>query len=198
MRLAPAALLAVSAALAAGCVTTEQKAAAVNDINYEFRMEYEGILLEKGTRTYNVPRNSAFAAMRGALTRIGMAIADESPEIGYVSTRGPAPLPLDAPEWRVAAERDLPRARELISRHVGMLANLFNFEPEGLDVIINATALEVRGGTEVSFTVRMRETAPPRSGIPRREYLPPSAVRMGLDKIWREIDRDLKDATWRR
>ena len=197
MRLAPAALLAVAAALVAGCVTTEQKAAAVNDINYEFRMEYEGILLEKGTRTYNVPRKSAFSAMRGALTRIGMPIADESPEIGYVNARGPAPLPLDASEWRSAAERDLPRARELISRHVGMLANLFNFEPEGLDVIINATAIEVRGGTEVSFTVRMRETAPPRSGIPRREYLPPTAVRMGLDKIWREVDRDL-NVPWRR
>jgi len=86
----------------------------------------------------------------------------------------------------------------LLSRHVGMLANLFNFEPEGLDVIINATAVGARGGTEVSFTVRMRETAPPRSGIPRREYLPPSAVRMGLDKIWREVDRDLKNANWRR
>jgi hypothetical protein len=198
MRLAPAALLVAAAALAAGCVTTEQKAAAVNDINYEFRMEYERILLEKGTRTYNVPRNNAFAAMRGALTRIGMRIADESPEIGYVNVRGPAPLPLAAPEWRVAAEQDLPQARELISRHVGVLANLFNFEPEGLDVVINGTAVEVRGGTEVSFTVRMRETAPPRSGIPRREYLPPTAVRMGLDKIWREVDRDLRDATWRR
>jgi hypothetical protein len=198
MRHARAALLAVAPLLAAGCVTTEQKAAAVNDINYEFRMEYEGILLEKGTRTYNVPRGAAFVAMRGALTRIGMPIADESPEIGYLSARGAAPLPLDAPEWRVAADRDLPRARELLSRHVGPLANLFNFEPEGLDVVVNATALEVRGGTELSFTVRMRELAPPRSGIPRREYLPPSAVRMGLDKIWREVDRDLKDATWRR
>jgi hypothetical protein len=39
--------------------------------------------------------------------------------------------------------------------------------------------------------MRMRETAPPPSGMPRREYPPPSAVRMGLDKIWREVDREL-------
>jgi len=38
----------------------------------------------------------------------------------------------------------------------------------------------------------MREIAPPQSGMPRREYLPPSAVRMGLDKIWSEFERELR------
>jgi hypothetical protein len=28
--------------------------------------------------------------------------------------------------------------------------------------------------------------------MPRREYPPPSAVRMGLDKIWRELEAELK------
>jgi hypothetical protein len=40
----------------------------------------------------------------------------------------------------------------------------------------------------------MREVAPPKSGMPRREYLPPSAVRMGLDKIWTEFERELRSA----
>jgi hypothetical protein len=30
--------------------------------------------------------------------------------------------------------------------------------------------------------------------MPRREYAPPSAVRMGLDKIWRELEGELKVA----
>ena len=39
--------------------------------------------------------------------------------------------------------------------------------------------------------MRMREYAPPKSGVPRREYPPPTAVHMGLEKMWREVDRDL-------
>ena len=39
-------------------------------------------------------------------------------------------------------------------------------------------------GSEVALTVRLRETAPPRSGWPRREYVAPNILRAGLAKIW--------------
>jgi hypothetical protein len=79
-------------------------------------------------------------------------------------------------------------------RHVGPTGYFIKFEPEGLETVINATALEVPEGTEISFTVRLREVAPPKSGYPRREYLPPTAVRMGLDKIWDALNRELGPA----
>lgn len=186
------------AVLTAGCVTDEQITCAINDVNHDFRLEYERILLEKGTRVYRVPRMAAYSALQGALGRVGMQVADQSPDIGYLNVRAPAPLPLSAQEWNVAAGRDLPRMRELAERCVGIIARFRGFEPDGLDIVINATTLEVRDGTEVSLTMRMREVAPPKSGRPRRDYAPPSAVSMGLDKIWREVDRDLKDAKWRR
>jgi len=106
----------------------------------------------------------------------------------------PAPAPLTDNEWRGASEQDLPKLREIAKKHIGVLANWVKFEPEGLEVIINATALEVRNGVEISLTARMHEIAPPKSGMPRREYLPPSAVRMGLDKIWGEFERELRSA----
>lgn len=186
------------AVLAGGCVTDEQITCAINDVNHDFRLEYERILLEKGTRVYRVPRTAVYSALQGALGRVGMQVADQSPDIGYLNVRAPAPLPLSAQEWKVAANRDLPRMRELAERCVGIIARFRGFEPDGLDIVINATTLEVRDGTEVSLTMRMREVAPPKSGRPRRDYAPPSAVSMGLDKIWREVDRDLKDAKWRR
>lgn len=192
------ALCLAAALLAAGCATEEQIIGALNDVNHDFRLEYERVLLQKGTRVYKVPRGAAYAALQGALERLGMYVADQSPEIGYLNMRAPAPKPLDMQEWNQAAERDLPRMRELAARHVGLMARFVKFEPEGLDIVINATALEVRDGTEVSLTMRMREVAPPKSGRPRRDYAPPTAVSMGLDKIWREVDRDLKDASWRR
>jgi hypothetical protein len=186
----PAALLV--AALSAGCASDSQVRSAITEVNETFRVEYERILEERGSRTYPVSQPQAFNALRNALTRLGMRIADQSPEIGYLNVHAPAPNPLDAAEWRAAAEADLPKMREIAVKHVGIIGRFLRFEPEGLDIVINATALRAGGGSEVLLTMRMRETAPPPSGMPRREYPPPSAVRMGLDKIWREVDRELR------
>ena len=184
--------------LLGGCVTDEGITCAINAVNHDFRLEYERILLEKGTRVYRVRRDAAYAALQGALGRLGMQVADQSPDIGYLNVRAPAPRPLDSQEWKTVVDRDLPRMHELAVPCVGIIARLRGFEPDGLDIVINATTLDARDGTEVSLTMRMREVAPPKSGRPRRDYAPPTAVSMGLDKIWREVDRDLKDATWRR
>jgi hypothetical protein len=186
---APAALF--LAALVAGCATDAEVRSAITEVNENFRVEYERILQERGSRTYPVAQARAFSALRTALTRLGMRIADESPEIGYLNVHAPAPNPLDAAEWSKAAQADLPKMREIATKHVGIVGRFVRFEPEGLDIVINATALRAGGGSEISLTMRMRETSPPPSGMPRREYPPPSAVRMGLDKIWREVDREL-------
>ena len=181
-------------ALVQGCATDEQKRDAINDVNADFRVRYERILADQGTRVYRTNLDDAFPALRIALARVGMRVQDQSPSIGYLSVVGTAPAPLTATEWKVAADQDLPILRQIAAKHVGILANFVAFEPEGLEVIINATALEVRNGLEISLTARMREIAPPKSGMPRREYLPPSAVRMGLDKIWTEFERELRSA----
>jgi len=183
-----------AAALVQGCATDEQKRDAINDVNAEFRVQYERILADRGTRVYRTSLDDAFPALRTALARVGMRVQDQSPGIGYLSVVGPAPAPLTATEWKLAADQDLPKLREIAAKHVGLLSQFVAFEPEGLEVIINATALEVRNGVEISLTARMREVAPPKSGMPRREYLPPSAVRMGLDKIWTEFERELRSA----
>jgi hypothetical protein len=117
--------------------------------------------------------------------------------LGYVNVFAPAPRPLTAAEWLDAAAADLPRAREIIGPCVGLFKHFFNFEPGGLESVVSATIVNVPTGTEISFTARMREVAPPESGFPRREYLPPTAVRMALAKMWAEIEREFK-ATVRR
>ena len=188
------ALLALLALPLAACVTDTQKRDAINEVNQYFRVEYEGILAEKGSRVYQTTPAQAVDGMRAALGRLGLRVADQAPEIGYLNVVGPAPAPLNLDEWAVVNQRDLPKLREIAGRHIGLLGNFIRFEPEGLEVLITSTAIPLRGGTEVSLTARMREVAPPQSGMPRREYLPPSAVRMGLDKIWSEFERELRSA----
>jgi hypothetical protein len=185
-------ILALVALLATGCATDDQIRGALIDVNNEFRQQYERILAENGTRVYKVKRQEAFNATRIALARLAMRIGGQSEELGYLNVFAPAPVPLSPDEWRQAADRDLPKLRELAKKHVGLMAYFVKFEPEGLEIVINSTTIEVPAGTEVSLTMRMREIAPPPSGMPRREYPPPSAVRMGLDKIWRELEAELK------
>jgi hypothetical protein len=93
------------------------------------------------------------------------------------------------------SEADLPLLRQIARPHIGWLTTQFlNFEPHGLDVVITATVTEVHEGSSVSLTVRLREVSPPVSGFPRRECLSPTALRMGLDKIWAAFDRELPGA----
>jgi hypothetical protein len=181
----------------AGCVTVDDKRCAIDEINKVFRTEYEAILAKSGTRSFKVTRAEAYDAVRVSMARLGMVVEAQDPVLGFVNVYAPAPRPLDLLEWQRAAQADLPRTREIIGPCVGVLSVFFNFEPSGLETVISGTVVEAPGGTEISFTARMREIAPPQSGFPRREYLPPTAVRMGLDKMWAEVEREFK-TTYRR
>jgi hypothetical protein len=85
--------------------------------------------------------------------------------------------------------------QRLIEPHVGIVANFVHFEPQGLEVVINATVLEESAGAEVSLTVRLREIAPPRSGWPRREYVSPHVLNVGLEKIFAAFEHELSAGT---
>jgi hypothetical protein len=201
-RLCVAGLCAVLAVLAAGCAVvpgTEERRAAVDSINKAFRADYEAILAENGTRAFRVTRAEAYDAVRVSMARLGMTVEAQDPVLGFVNVFAPAPRPLDNEEWEKAAAADLLRTREIIGPHVGIFRHFFNFNPNGLETVISATIIEAPVGAEISFTARMREIAPPESrDFPRREYLPPTAVRMALDKMWREVEREFKTTVRRR
>ena len=201
-RLCVAGLCAVLAVLAAGCAVvpgTEERRAAVDSINKAFRADYEAILAENGTRAFRVTRAEAYDAVRVSMARLGMTVEAQDPVLGFVNVFAPAPRPLDNEEWEKAAAADLLRTREIIGPHVGIFRHFFNFNPSGLETVISATIIEAPVGAEISFTARMREIAPPESrDFPRREYLPPTAVRMALDKMWREVEREFKTTVRRR
>lgn len=174
-----------------GCMTDEGIRCALTDVNREFKDHYERILSEKGTRAFNVKPADAFLGTRAALFRLGMRLESQDLDLGLMTLAAPAPAPLNLEEWKIAAQADLPMMQRLAARCIGLPAYLITFEPEGLDIVINATVVPAYGGSEVALTMRMRQVKPPPSGMPRREYAPPTGVRMGLDKIWGQIEREL-------
>jgi len=186
------ATLALLAALAAGCMTQDKVVPAINEVNQVFRNQYESILAQKGTRVFALPRGRTFAGVRAAMSQLGMRVDGQDADLGYLNFSAPAPLPLNMREWGEVAHADLPMMREIAARHVGLIPSWFvSFEPEGLEIVINATVVPAGANSEVSLTMRMRQVTPPPSGMPRREYAPPTGVHKGLDKIWGQIEREL-------
>jgi len=184
--------LLATVALLAGCVSQEIKRDAINDINAAFKAEYEVSLARNGTRKVDASTRQSFDATYAALVKLGLVVREESRALGFISAEGPAPLPLDRSEWERASATDLPKTKELLRRHLGALAELFHFEPEGLDTVMTATIIGSGTGSEISFTMRMREVAPVKTELPRRDYPPPTALRVGLDKVWAAVDRELE------
>jgi hypothetical protein len=185
-------LCALCAWLLAACASDQQKINAVHAVNQGFRAEYDKLLAEKGTRLYPIKRTDAFLAMRVTLAGLGMKTEQQDLSLGHLAVAAAAPLPLSDDEWRRASDADLPFLQRLIEPHVGLAANFVKFEPQGLEVVIHATVLDAAAGTEVSLTVRLREVAPPRSGWPRREYVSPQVLRLGLEKIFSAFERELR------
>ena len=187
----------LASTLLSGCVSDKAIRDATSAVDADFRLQYEDVLAEKGTRSFAIEREAAFSAMRSTLERLGMKVENEDRELGYISAGAPAPAPLSDEEWRQAARKDEPRLQEIVLRHAGPIGWFVHFEPQGLDVVITVTAIANADRTEVALTMRLRETAPPRSGMPRRQYPPPTAVEIGLDKIWEGFQQELArtDAT---
>jgi hypothetical protein len=184
--------LACAALVLVACAGDQQKINAIKAVNLGFKVEYEKLLAEKGSRVYKMSRADAFVAMRVALAQLGLRTEKQDLALGYLSVAAAAPLPLTDAEWRSASQIDLPLLRLLIEPHVGIAAKFVEFEPQGLDVVITATFLDAAYGTEVSITVRLRETAPPRSGWPRREYVAPQILNVGLEKIFSTFENELR------
>jgi hypothetical protein len=180
-----------------GCASQENVRDAISAINAEFQKDYEDILRAKGTRVFSATPGDTFDAANAALVSLSMVVRQQSPAVGYLNAEAPAPLPLTKDEWDRTAAADLPKARAILRKHLGIVAELFQFEPQGIDTVINVTIVETAAGSAVSVTMRMREVAPPKSGLPRREYPPPTAVAIGVDKIFVALGREL-DARRRR
>jgi len=191
--LARVAVAALATALLSACASDQALIAAAREVSESFRVEYERILKERGTRVYPRRREDAVYRIRTAAQRLGMNVESYDLDLGYVRFSAPAPQPLTLREWGEVAEQDLPRMRAIVEKHVGSVMKwAVPFETEGLQILINAVIVQVPAGSEVSLSARMRELKPPPTGFPRREYPPPTGVHRALDKLWAAIDEAME------
>ena len=170
--------------------TPEQVNEALTRLNKTFQESYERILDERGSRSDVAARAIAFAALESALRRLGMIVESRDPDAGTLTVAAPAPRPLSADEWRRVVQDDGPMMARILCPTLGEYCRQIRFEPEDYVIVINATVLgAANNASRISLTTRMREINP-RPGVPRRDYPPPTGVRMALDKIWAEYERE--------
>lgn len=177
-------------ALLAGCKEVDHTdpniSAAIGAINAEFRSGYQQVLAQAGTRHFDVEPALAQKHMRQALEKLGFAVIN-SEGTYYLSVTAPAPTPLDKVEWEEVCRVHEPMMREIAVKHIGIKGHLVQLEPDGLNILGTITFLPAARGVDITITMRMVETKPrPADSIlPRREYPPPTAVRIGYEKIWK-------------
>jgi hypothetical protein len=170
--------------------TPQQFGEALSELNKAFQREYERILDERGSRPDVAPRATAFAALEAALRRLGMIVESRDPDGGTLTVAAPAPRPLSMDEWRRVVQDDGPMMMRILCPKLGAHCRSIRFEPEDYVIVINAIVLgAANNSSRITLTTRMREIVE-RPGVPRREYPPPTGVRMALDKIWTEYERE--------
>jgi len=170
--------------------TPEQVNDALTQLNKAFQEEYEKVLDQRGSRSDMAPRATAFAALEASLRRLGMIVESRDPDGGTLTVAAPAPRPLSMDEWQRVVQDDGPMMMRILCPKLGEYCRKIRFEPEDYVIVINATVLgAANNSSRVSLTTRMREIKE-RPGVPRRDYPPPTGVRMALDKIWGEYERE--------
>ena len=169
-------------------VTDQRVADAITEVNQTFRQGYKAMLADIGSKTYALPADKAFSVMRETLIELGFSVLHAERDY-YIAVTAPAPTPLNDQEWDRARSADGPDFRRIASRHLGLKGKLAKLSPDGLNIDGIITLVEKGERTTIAITFRFRETRPqpPESILPRREYPPPTASRMGYEKIWKRF-----------
>ena len=171
--------------------TDTDVAAAIAEVNETFRIDYKSLLADVGSRSFEMPRDKAFKLMRRTLRELGFQETNSESDY-YLSVTAPAPKPLDDWEWERVVSADEPVIKQIASKHLGLKGRFVKLEPDGINIDGTITLIEKAGATNISITFRFREIKPqsPESILPRREYPPPTASRIGYEKIWLRFEQN--------
>ena len=171
-------------------VTDPKVAAALTEINASFRSGYQEMLTDMGTRHFNINRSQAFTGMLKTLKYMGFTIINTEGDY-YIFVSGIAPTPLNNQDWKRVQDEDETTLKKIAYKHLGIKGNFAKLEPEGLNIEGYITIVEVVNGIDITITFRLREIKPqsPESILPRREYPPPTAARIGYEKIWHHFEK---------
>lgn len=186
-------IVAASMLSLAGCgISIEENNRAIMAIDSEWASENHAIFENEARRNYAVDSDVAFTALNAAFVKLSLQVRQRDRQSGALIGRAVAPRPLSDAEWRAVSEIELPRVKEVVSREVGPVAGMVvTLSPSQyfLQFAASVTGDETRA--QIAFTGRMASIAPIR-GYYYNEFMPPEALRRGVEKIWAAFETELR------
>jgi len=203
-------LLVVFLLVVGGCVSSEEIAKAQLAVNEDWRVRSEQIFDELGTRSFSVPIEVAQRAVRQALLSQGynyvgyqflfdmvdrrnMVLPDRNKYVGARVGFARAPELIREGEWEIIVAEDEERTRDVIRNAVGdFIASQFSLNPANYIVTLGVKMENNDHETTISLFGHALDLDDPDNALASR-YIPPSALRIGLEKIWKEVEIEIAE-----
>jgi hypothetical protein len=172
------------------CVTSKQYNQAILQLESKWKETNNLTLESEGRRLFKATKHQGIMAMQSSTVRLGMVIEQQNYETGFLFVTAPAPVPLTMSDWAIVQESDTREMRSIISEEVGIASWFVTLDPSAKDVLANVFITEKGDDVEVSIGLRLqnRKAGSKRA---RRMEPPPTAVRMGLQKLWTVFEEEL-------
>jgi hypothetical protein len=172
------------------CVSNKQYNRAILHLESAWKEANDHILESEGRRFFKATKHQGFVAVQLAVRRLGMVVEQQSYETGFLLVTAPAPVPLTMSDWAVVQKSDTQDMRSIIAEEVGFASWFVTLDPSAKDVMANIFITEKGEGVEISIGLRLRNRKV-EADRNRRMQPPPTAVRMGLRKLWSVLDQEL-------
>ena len=172
------------------CVSNKQYNRAILHLESTWKEANDRILESEGRRFFKATKHQGFVAVQLAVRRLGMVVEQQSYETGFLLVTAPAPVPLTMSDWAAVQKSDTQEMRSIIFEDVGVASWFVTLDPSAKDVIANIFVNEKGDGIEISIGLRLRNRKA-EAGRNRRMQPPPSAVHMGLRKLWSVLEQEL-------
>jgi hypothetical protein len=183
----------VSLVLLSGCVTTSERKNAVMSVDLYWQGKNDKYMKLQGARVYPVSLRHAFVAGLGAFAALNMIVDEQDLSTGYISASAPAPVPLSSSEWNTVVANETEALRRIVSREVGLAGRFYRLDPNFKDILVNLIVSETREGSRLQLSFRLlNKTA---DGKPLRTQVPPTALKIGVDKFWRKFETQIESIT---
>ena len=172
------------------CVSNKHYNRAILQLESAWKEANDRILESEGRRFFKTTKHQGFVAMQSAVRRLGMVVEQQNYETGFMLVTSPAPVPLTMSDWTVVQKSDTQEMRSIIAEEVGIASWFVTLDPSAKDVLANIFITEKGEDVEISIGLRLRNRKV-EADRSRRMQPPPSAVRMGLRKLWSVLEQEL-------
>ncbi len=172
------------------CVSSKQYNQAILQLESEWKETNKRTLEREGRQIFKATKLQGFMAAQLSARRLGMVVEQQNYETGFLFVTAPAPVPLTMSDWELVQKNDTQNMRSIISEELGYLSWFATLDPSAKDVLANVFVVEQGENIEVSIGLRLRNKRTEDSRVRRMEP-PPTAVKIGLRKLWAVFEQEL-------